>query len=345
MPAHRVFVSYSHKDLPLVQQIVAILQSNGLSVLWDQDFAFGHGFQEQIRDFIAHAHVFLPVITEAASKRGWVHEELGYAMALNVPVLPIAVGALPGQMIEQLQAIKMGADAESLRRPLRREVFEQLVASFANPSLAMYQCADQQEERSTLMARYARAVVRLGGHGRVRQRESHSAFSIPEQPITHPLWAARYGGLRRSTYQKDLLREERLALGDHANKAGVSLILDLNRSFDQYGPAVHLSRLEVLRNFLSGLPDDSTRVAFTSIPPGDSLVMVGDWFVAQSLAGAQGSGYRQTVFSRHAPNMQRCVDVFDAELDHLLVAAKVDPDDSRKAAVEQISRQMKQIGS
>ncbi len=38
--------------------------------MWDKAFSYGHGFPDQIKTFIAHAHVFLPVITEASSRHG-----------------------------------------------------------------------------------------------------------------------------------------------------------------------------------------------------------------------------------------------------------------------------------
>ena len=74
------------------------------------------------------------------------------------------------------------------------------------------------------------------------------------------------------------------------------------------------------------------------IAHGDNLLLVGDWFVATAAAGAQGTGYRQTIFSRHAPTMPQRVAAFDEELDDLLCQAGVAPTDSRRAAVETIDR-------
>ncbi len=94
-PGYRVFLSYSHQDLKLVTVIEAVLKRNGLSPMWDEHFLYGQGFHEQIKNFIAHAHVFLPILTPTASHRNWVHQEIGYAMALNVPVLPVTIGEIP----------------------------------------------------------------------------------------------------------------------------------------------------------------------------------------------------------------------------------------------------------
>lgn len=81
MNTYRVFISHSHEDLEKVENIVKALKENGLTPMWDKNFRYGQGFHEQIKNFISHAHVFMPFITEAFSKRGWVHQETGYAMA------------------------------------------------------------------------------------------------------------------------------------------------------------------------------------------------------------------------------------------------------------------------
>ncbi len=86
------YISYSHQDKALAEKICAVIQNLGLAPLWDEDFAAGQGFHDQIKRFIAHAHVVMPIITPASSDHGWVHQEIGYAVAMQIPVLPIAWG-------------------------------------------------------------------------------------------------------------------------------------------------------------------------------------------------------------------------------------------------------------
>ena len=74
----RVFLSYSHEYVELVVTLDRILRENGFDPMWDRHFASGHGFRDQIRNFIAHAHVFVPVLTPKADERKWVHQEIGY---------------------------------------------------------------------------------------------------------------------------------------------------------------------------------------------------------------------------------------------------------------------------
>jgi len=111
MDSYRVFSSYSHEDVDLAESIAYALNENGLTPLWDRHLSFGRGFESQIKSFIAHSHVFLPVITASSSVRGWVHQEIGYATALRVPVLPVCQGRLPGEMLQMLHAVALGTDA------------------------------------------------------------------------------------------------------------------------------------------------------------------------------------------------------------------------------------------
>lgn len=88
---YRIFISYSHKDKDRAEKLAKTLKENGLNPIYDKHFEGGFGFTDQIKKFIAHAHVFVPLITKSSSQRGWVHQEIGYAAALNVPIMPIMI--------------------------------------------------------------------------------------------------------------------------------------------------------------------------------------------------------------------------------------------------------------
>ncbi len=166
------FISYSHDDSPKVAKLEEILRENGLCPMRDQNFALGCGFHEQIKTFIAHAHVFLPVITAASSRRGWVHQEIGYAMAQNVAVLPVTVGTLPGEMLQTLHSVTIGESDEELgglQQVLTFDVFDNLVNRYRDSRYASYRTAEFTEDRAIMFAEYANAVLNLrqtGGYGR-----------------------------------------------------------------------------------------------------------------------------------------------------------------------------------
>jgi hypothetical protein len=65
----------------------------------------------------------------------------------------------------------------------------------------------------------------------------------------------------------------------------------------------------------------------------ESVVIVGDWFYAESVAGESGRGYVQTIFSRYAPAILNKVEAFDEEFDELLSARGWSAGQSRSSAI------------
>lgn len=355
---YRVFISYSHQDVDIVRVLEQILRRNGFDPMWDQNFAFGQGFHDQIRNFIAHAHAFLPVLTETSDRRKWVHQEIGYAMALNVPVLPVAIGppeteALPGEMIQHLHAIRIvseegspgrlsGANRKMLRQILTVEAIERLVERSVDPHRVPFACADYQETRAAMMAQHADDVRALGRFGAVRQKGALSSFHIPTETIGHRVWLDRYGGVDRGDEHCRLQRRERLALTRHAGAAGCRLIIDPSIKFERWGEEARLVRLRGLLSFLRTMPDDRCQVAIS--PQGGrgwSVTYVGNWFAAESRSAVIGKGYYQTIFTRHAPWVTERIADFDAEFNELLAAAKVEPHASRLHAIRRIEREIR----
>lgn len=345
----RVFISYSRDDLKWVRVIDRVLRRFAVP-MWDKDFRYGQGFHEQIQMFIAHAHVFLPVITEQSSKRGWVHQEIGYARALNIPVLPITLGAkaLPDAMIQSLQAVRLGDDekhwAGKLRRLLTRDVLESLVNECADPERAPFQCAEDTEDRARLLAEYSDTVRKLGVHGMVRQVGGLSSFHIPVEPISNPLWWERYGDLHQTNNHCRLLRKERQALEKHARVKGCRLVVNHKLRFERYGLDARIKRLECLLKFLKDMPRGKVQIAFNPDLPGQrSLTIVGNWFAAESVSAAIGQGYRHTIFTRHAPSVQSIIELFDEEFKEALKANNWTARKSCGRAIRELERLIAQL--
>lgn len=57
---YRIFISYSSADADLKDRLVAVLEANGLQPMHDKGSAAGSGFPDQIKNYNAHAHVFMP---------------------------------------------------------------------------------------------------------------------------------------------------------------------------------------------------------------------------------------------------------------------------------------------
>jgi hypothetical protein len=338
MSKYRAFISYSHKDVKSVVKLVEILENNGILPLWDKNLSFGSRFPEAIKDFIASSHVFIPLITESSNQRGWVHQEIGYAMALNVPVLPIVMGTLPEAMLHELHAITWEKDEDDdLANKLSEETFKFLVED-SHIHSPLYEVAETSEDRTMMMVDYARKVYKLGCSGRVRQIGALSSFHIPDEPVYHEKWVKRHSNLDKCQLNMDFrnskLLEERKILEKHALKSGCRLII--NPSLDFKGDEARSIRIQELLDFLKSMDDDKVEVVFNEEMMGRNLTILGDWFLAESVSGSLG-GYKQTVFTRHAPTVNRKKDAFDHEFDSLMKDQNQDGKSSREYAIERLN--------
>lgn len=342
---YRAFISYSHKDIQLVRQIVGILKENGLEPMWDENLLAGQGFDEQIKNYIAHAHIFLPVLTSMADSRKWVHQEIGFAAALNVPVLPVVVGepSGDGEMLHRLHSLRIGMqNLDPLRVQVTQLKVQKLLERHADSRLASYACADYPEARASMIAQYCEDVCALGRYGLVRQKGGLSSFHIPTQTVQHKIWKARYGRKARSIEHCRLQRRERLALAKHAHEAGCKLIVNPALTYRAYGDAARKVRLTCLRDFLAEMPDGKCQVALsTDMGHSESLTIVGDWFIAKSVSAHIGSGYFQTIFTRHAPTVLDAIAQFDEEFSELLQDNGTRPQASRRTSIRAIEKEIK----
>jgi hypothetical protein len=113
--------------------------------------------------------------------------------------------------------------------------------------------------------------------------------------------------------------------------------------YEAYGPEARMVRLTTLIEFLESMPDDLAQVVINKrMPQEESITIVGDWFAAESVAATIGEGYRQTIFTRHAPSMQGKIDLFDREFEQLLKKSKWTAASSRVAAIKSLKKLISQ---
>ena len=241
---YRIFISYSHDDSDLADKIVAVLRKNGLQPMLDKSFSISSGFHDQIKNYIAHAHVFMPIITHNSSF--WVHQEIGYAKALDIPVVPVSFEQDPGQMISDRQAVQWDNSPDWIEKnkdKLSFDEFAKVVLESQQDTRPLYECAGLQEQRTDTIVKYANKVIALGGQGHVRQKGALSSFHIPNEHINHPVWRERYGEIEVSQLRRQLQWKERIVLQKHAEACGCSLIIDPTLTYGKYGRQARASRL------------------------------------------------------------------------------------------------------
>lgn len=317
---YRVFVSYSRPDREWASAVVDHLKQIGLKPRWDANLQAGASFTDQIKDDIAHAHAFIPLLTKEANRHPWVHQEIGYAMGLRVPVLPLAVGKLPNGLAQQLQSIPI-PDVAALEEALEVELtfakIDALVERSRNEPIANFEWAELLEPRTELLVKYAHWVRGFGEYAHVRQAGALSSFSLPDRPFGHPIWDEISGDDPLSAFAKQKLGEERRILEAHAREKGCTLIVSPGAAFACSGARRTTPRIRVLIEFLESMPDDKVAVAFQTGEKSRNELILGDWFAAESQTRLPGVGYEQTICTCHAPTVLNRLAEFEHRIGQL----------------------------
>ncbi|MBK6966894.1 MAG: toll/interleukin-1 receptor domain-containing protein [Bacteroidales bacterium] len=343
----RVFISYSHEDKKLVSQLEQILRENNLNPVWTDKLSGGSGFDDQIKMFIENAHIFMPVITKKSSIRGWVHQEIGFAMALHIPVFPVTTEDLtPGGMLQMIQTTKLDMNhPEQVKVKLGSKVFEALLLH-ENKS-PLWELAQFEEERAVKMKEYSTKANKPDYLGMVRQKGGLSSFHIPDIYIWQEQWENRYFPDKKSPYHKKVQREERQALESHASGAGCKLIVNTSYVIsEERSKTSIISRINALIGFLESGSGNKAIIAFqgkSSIH--ESVTIVGDLFLAESTTFKNQEGFTNTFFTRNASEISRRIKDFDDEMNDLLKEKGWTPVNSRGKAIEELKQMLNKFKS
>src|SRR5262245_34052323 len=134
-------------------------------------------------------------------------------MALNIPVLPVAIGSLPGEMIDQIHALSVAPDEVSqLSSRLTVDVVRALVDANAARNTTLYTCASSPQSRATAIARHCEDVLALGRFGKIRQKGGLSSFHLPTEMVHNRKWKERYDPAEYYYEHCLAQRSERLAI-------------------------------------------------------------------------------------------------------------------------------------
>lgn len=273
-------------------------------------------------------------------------------MALNIPIVPLIVGHLGPEeseaipLAENLQAIRIGEDCSDLDTQLGQANLEYVVfPPYPRPRSVLVEIGEWHENRTELMARYAERVIELGEFGMLRQRGALSSFCIPSADIREPIWHRREGDKPRSGFLRTLQRSERVALERHARTCGCRLIIDEKLSYAERDFDSLKARLETLLEFMESMEDEKLQVVSRLRENEGNLTIVGDWFVADSLVPVPGAGYRQTIFTWHAPTVLSSVRAFDEQFRSICSKQGIDPRHSRRTALSMVKRRLSQLSN
>lgn len=88
--ATKVFISYSHRDRAVCNQIAASIEkAEALSVWYDKGLIPGEDYRKRIASVIAASDYFIVLLSESSVCSEWVLDEVEYAKKLRKKILPI----------------------------------------------------------------------------------------------------------------------------------------------------------------------------------------------------------------------------------------------------------------
>jgi len=354
---YRVFVSYSHENQNEAKIVCEHLKKIGVQAVSDHLLSPGMPFGDEIKRHITYAHIFIPLVTESSNQRPWVHQEVGYAIGMGVPILPLAIERVPEGLVHQIQSIVVKKDMSDLNEKLTPlildVVFEHASRTTSGITIGphapapSYQCTHTFPHRTQMLIDNARDIRLLGKTGKVRFKAPFGSFALPNEPATMPIWDAREDGRKHDDDLRELLRMEREELEIHARNAGCRLILaDDPLKTKQHSPKSTATRLNILKDFLNSCKDDMVDIVFQSCQKMDSnIIILGDWFMAEAIVPLIGDVFRLTVFTRHGPSVLKRIRDFDREFDALQAASGWTAGKSRKPAIERLTSLINKLES
>lgn len=345
MHKFRAFISYSRKDFQLVQEVVQVLEAVPLDTVWDRGIRPGTPFAEAIKEQVASAHLFIPILTKNSAQSSWVHQETGLAIGAGIPVLPIAFDIDdPGQMIAEIQVLKLEGGVGRLRQSLQEMDLQSIVAKPPR-MLTTLRTADYPEQRAEAMVQYARQHLELGQTGCVRQRAVFSSFSLPGRGSSDEEWKKYNPKHRTSEFLMDFLEQERELLVAHTLAGKCKLII--NPFIESIRDStVHEAHITQLLRFLNSNADDTVDIVVSSKARKGNLTIVGDRFAAQAFLPRPGAGYGQTTFYTHGPTVYQLLVQFDDEFQRLISEKRLQENESSRArAIHDLEDRLKEVSS
>lgn len=152
---HHVFLSYSRKNLTMMQRIRDDLRASGLQVWTDEGIEPGSiSWKEAIETAIRETAIMIVLLSPSANDSRWVQREIDYAETQNKPILPLLV---KGQERDAIPFALAGSQFIDVRKDYTREFSVLMRKCFSYlPSSNMPTVPSKQAETTIINRRMLR---------------------------------------------------------------------------------------------------------------------------------------------------------------------------------------------
>ena len=132
-----IFISYSRKDLDVIQTVYNRLVAEGFNVWIDRQGLYsGDQFKREITKAIINSRVLIYFSSEHANKSSWTASEIGVAREFHIPIMPVRLDNTPYSEEVLLDLVNLNFTDFSVesQRPQRLEELVRSLLRFYPPS-------------------------------------------------------------------------------------------------------------------------------------------------------------------------------------------------------------------
>lgn len=113
MSGEQVFVSHDRRDLSIVQEMFSTVKNFPFGVHIALEAVESGRSRDRLEGRLANSDVVVAVLTERSESSKWINQEVGYAVAKGIPVLPLYEDqSLGGGFIDGTEGVSL--DREKL---------------------------------------------------------------------------------------------------------------------------------------------------------------------------------------------------------------------------------------
>lgn len=103
------FLSHHHADAAIATEIASTVATFGLEgFLAHRDLDSGTEWREEIQNKLREATLLIAVVSPQFAESEWTDQEVGFALARGIPLLPINAGLPPYGFLGAIQAVRWG---------------------------------------------------------------------------------------------------------------------------------------------------------------------------------------------------------------------------------------------
>ncbi len=114
MSGEQVFVSHDPADLELVQELFSTVKNFPFGVHLALEEIESGRRRERLEGRLANSDIVVAVLTRSSEDSKWINQEIGYAIAKGIPILPLYESeSLGGGFIEGLKGVTIDRENPS----------------------------------------------------------------------------------------------------------------------------------------------------------------------------------------------------------------------------------------